>query len=202
MAKAKKTRITQQELKEVLKYDPENGEFIWVAKLSKYSPIKIGGKAGCLGAKGYIQISLGDRRYLSHRLVWLYTSGVFPEEQIDHIDGDRSNNRLENLREVPCSVNLRNQKMRPKNTSGITGVSLQRTKPNGTKVYENWIAQWKDSTGKLVFKSFAVLKYGFEKAKELAIECRIEQIQKLNALGFGYTERHGLPLTYMKDSSI
>ena len=201
MIKAKKTRITQQELKEVLEYNLKTGEFIWLAKLFKYSPIKIGTPAGCLTAKGYIQISLGDRRYLSHRLVWLYHYGVFPEEQIDHIDGDRSNNRLENLREVPCSVNLRNQKMRPKNTSGTTGVCLQRTKAHGTKVYENWVAQWKDSNGKLVFKSFAVLKYGFEKARELAIECRTKQIQKLNALGFGYTERHGLPLTYMKDSS-
>lgn len=189
-----KIKLTQQRLKEVLVYNSETGEFTWSVKTSKYSPVKVGDIAGCSDDEGYNVVMVDGKRYKSHRLVWFYNFGVFPKEQIDHIDGNKSNNRLGNLREVSGSRNAKNQKMFSTNSSGITGVSVQKVTRECGKVYENWVAQWSDSSGKLNIKSFSILKYGYEVAKELAIVIRNEKIRELNILGAGYTERHGLPL--------
>lgn len=99
--------ITQAQLKELLSYDPETGVFTW--NVSK-NAIKIGGIAGGLNSKGYWQIKINLKTYRAHRLSWLYMTGNWPEDQIDHINRNRSDNRFVNLREATQSQNQGNSK--------------------------------------------------------------------------------------------
>jgi hypothetical protein len=96
--------ITQEELKSLLSYDPETGEFTWL--ISKGSRAVKGSKAGSVCQKhGYAFIRLNKKLYRTHHLVWIYCFGIFPSLDIDHINQKRSDNRLSNLREVSRSVN-------------------------------------------------------------------------------------------------
>ncbi len=73
---------------------------------------------------GYRQIGINRRLYKKHRLAWLYMTGAWPRHEIDHINGDRGDNRFCNLREATASENRRNMRKRVNNTSGYKGVSL------------------------------------------------------------------------------
>ncbi len=112
--------ITQELLKEFLNYDPDTGVFTWkIAR--KGSPGK-GRRAGGLDYEGYTRIKIDYKNYRASRLAWLYMNGREPEGQIDHIDGDRSNDSISNLRDVDQTTNGQNQRKNSSNTSGITGV--------------------------------------------------------------------------------
>ena len=87
--------ITQEELKELLDYNPETGLFTW----NVYNNIKNKTTAGTFN-DGYIQIKIKQKIYQAHRLAWLYVYGEWPKGQIDHINGIRDDNRIENLRDV------------------------------------------------------------------------------------------------------
>jgi hypothetical protein len=112
--------ITQNELKNLLHYDSESGLFYWLKKDSR----KI---AGCLRPDKYIQIAINKKQYLSHRLAWLYVYGDSPK-CIDHINGDKSDNRISNLRKANQSQNLHNSKLSIKNSSGIKGISWNKAR--------------------------------------------------------------------------
>ena len=73
-------------------------------------------------SNGYLVVRVNGKLYYSHRLIWLWFHGYFPEHGIDHINRVRSDNRLENLREVSQTCNLRNCGLSVKNTSGVKGV--------------------------------------------------------------------------------
>lgn len=114
-------------LKELLDYNPTNGEF--TRKISTSSNAKVGDIAGSFTPKGYCVISIDGRLFRAHRLAWLYATGSWPKEEIDHISqvtGTHFDNRLENLREASSSENGRNQTMRNDNTSGFYGVSWHK----------------------------------------------------------------------------
>jgi len=112
--------LTQDQLKEVLDYDPETGLFTRKTTWHRYLA---GTVAGCLSPNGYIYMSVNGTRTVAHRLAWLYMTGGFPELDIDHINGDKSDNRWVNLREVSESVNLQNQRRAHRNSqSGLLGV--------------------------------------------------------------------------------
>jgi len=115
-----KLRLTHQELKELLHYDPETGVFTRIIRSG--SRVKIGDTAGGLDKYGYIIISVGGKSYKSHRLAWLYITEKWPKDQIDHINHIRNDNRFKNLREVTHQENHKNQSMQKNNTSGCTGV--------------------------------------------------------------------------------
>ena len=85
---------------------------------------KKGDIAGTLGNKGYYRISLNKKRYVAHRLAWLDVYGRLPDKYIDHINGDRSDNRISNLRVVSRQENSRNQRVRSDNKSGVIGLSF------------------------------------------------------------------------------
>lgn len=113
--------MTQSELKALLHYDPETGVFAWLPR-----PRIRGGKvAGNVSPDGYWRIGLGGRPsklFLAHRLAWLYMTGEWPRLDIDHINGDKTDNRWSNLRDVTRSVNLQNQRRaRSDSTSGLLG---------------------------------------------------------------------------------
>ena len=119
--------LTQKELKARLSYDPDTGVFFW-RKTTMRTDL-LGKQAGCLHTvQGYIEIGIGNKLYKAHRLVWLYVYGRFPKEDLDHINRKRSDNRLENLREVPRYQNAQNQSLRKTSKTGLMGVSFNTQK--------------------------------------------------------------------------
>ena len=104
--------------------------------------VYIGKEAGCVGDRGYSRIVINNKMYRTHRIIFLMHHGYLPTE-IDHIDGDKLNNKIENLRAANRSQNLLNKKISNKNTSGVKGVSWckERNKwevqmyVNGTKKF-------------------------------------------------------------------
>ena len=109
--------LTQDYLKELFEYF--NGDIYW--KLSRSNVIKVGKKAGYLNPNMYLSTSIDGKLYLNHRLIFLMHHGYLPK-YIDHIDGNPSNNKIENLREVTNSQNCQNSKKRINNLSGTKGV--------------------------------------------------------------------------------
>jgi len=110
--------ISQNELHEYLNYDPETGIFTW--KKASSNKTRIGDKAGCIRPDGYILIGF-KKSFLAHRLAFLYMLNETPKF-VDHINGNRSDNRWENLRSVSRSENGRNMKIPLTNKSGVIGV--------------------------------------------------------------------------------
>lgn len=117
--------LTQDRLKSVLDYNPETGIFTW--KVSN-SPKGLKGRDAGSGVNGYIRIGIDRDQYLAHRLAWFYVYGEWPTNQIDHINGDRLDNRIENLRDIERGDNQRNMKLSQRNKIGITGVYWSKTK--------------------------------------------------------------------------
>lgn len=119
-------KISQGRLKELLHYDPDTGVFTW--KIATSNRVKPGNIAGSKGPDGYIRIMVDSRLYLAHRLAWVYLYGVWPDKELDHINGKRSDNWRSNLREATRAENRQNSIVRPDNTVGFLGVSPDRSK--------------------------------------------------------------------------
>ena len=117
--------ITQKRLKELLKYSPDTGELVWVAQSS--NRIKVGEVAGTMLTNGYLNISIDGQRYRAHRLAWLYVYGDLPINQIDHINRNKIDNRIVNLREVSNKENHRNMPLQRNNKTRISGVGWCRS---------------------------------------------------------------------------
>lgn len=115
--------MNAKRLRELLIYDPLTGSF---THRTTRGPCKEGSLAGCLNALGYIRICVDYVDYAAHRLVWLYQFGSFPSSQIDHINGNRADNRLCNLRLADNSQNNQNRPLQRNSTSGFKGVSLHK----------------------------------------------------------------------------
>ena len=113
------SKLTQEKLKELLDYNPHNGDFIWI-KRGKGRPT--GKIAGTKDALGYQTIGISGKTYKAHRLAWLYMEGYFPNNiDIDHIDHNPANNKFKNLRLASRQCNMRNSCSNNKNN--IKGVS-------------------------------------------------------------------------------
>ena len=111
--------LKQARLKEVVSYEPTTGIF---KRLTAARGTKgIGSIPGSKNKDGYIQMRIDRKRYFAHRLAWLYIHGEFPV-QTDHKDHNRSNNKIDNLRNVTHRENGKNVSMNSKNKSGTTGV--------------------------------------------------------------------------------
>jgi hypothetical protein len=109
----------------LLAYDAETGEFRW---LKSRQGIRAGKAVGSIQTFGYRQITIDRRQYLAHRIAWLLTYGKWPDGVIDHINGDGDDNRISNLRACTQSENLQNTKIGIRNTTGIKGVSWDKSK--------------------------------------------------------------------------
>lgn len=114
-------------LREILSYDPETGEFTWL-KPSRFHAEKAGAFAGTLtpnrNGKSYWNISIDGRKHKRSRLAWLYMTGDWPSQQVDHIDGNSQNDRWANLREATATQNAWNHKRRAKRSDLPMGVRL------------------------------------------------------------------------------
>jgi hypothetical protein len=122
--------ITQALLHEMLDYNKESGVFAW--KVRSAQRIRVGDVAGTVNAKGYIGIKLFGKRYLAHRLAWMYVNGDFPDSFIDHANTVRTDNRIDNLRLSTHQENKRNGKLYKNNTSGYRGVAFRKNGWEGT----------------------------------------------------------------------
>lgn len=117
--------LTTDRLRELLSYDPQTGDMTW-KKLPVSKQARLGKPAGYVPAGNYRQIGIGGKLYNAHRLAWLYMTGEWPKHYIDHRDGDKSNNRWDNLREATSSENLCNRGPQ-KNGNRLKGVHHRRT---------------------------------------------------------------------------
>lgn len=110
--------LTQKRLKELILYDSETGI---IKRISNGKPI-------LTNSRGYVVVYVDGRLYFAHRLAWLYMTGNEPENQIDHIDGIKNNNKFSNLRDVTNAINTQNtHKARPCNKStGLLGVTANK----------------------------------------------------------------------------
>jgi hypothetical protein len=117
--------ISADRLRELLAYDPATGHFTW--RENRGGRKFTGLPAGHTTRTGYVEITVDGSQYLAHRLAWLYANGEWPKQFIDHINGIRSDNRIENLRDVDHWTNLQNSASNSaKNNTGKRGVSLYR----------------------------------------------------------------------------
>lgn len=110
--------LTAQRLKELFHYDAETGQF------TRFPANNIRRGQNCVGVikSGYLTIGIDKKRYKAHRLAWLYVHGKWPNDQIDHINGERVDNRISNLRAATASQNKQNaRKARSDSRSGLIG---------------------------------------------------------------------------------
>jgi hypothetical protein len=124
MTKAKITDLTAERLLEVFDYDHERG--VLIRRGGRFKGAICGQEAG---AKKHLRIRVDGEFYALHRLIWLHAHGVWPTEVIDHIDGNRGNNRLSNLRDVDQATNMQNQrKAMSSSKTGLLGAYPWRDK--------------------------------------------------------------------------
>lgn len=123
---------------EALDYNPETGSMTWKTRprshfstdrgFNIFNSSYAGSPAGVIGNHGYLQIHIFGKIYLAHRLIMLIKNSAFPEGDVDHINGDRSDNRLCNLRLVTRQQNLKNRSLPSTNKSGVNGVHWRKNR--------------------------------------------------------------------------
>lgn len=184
----KLSRLTQEELKELIDYDPESGKAYWKERdvkwfkdgkirtaeqeMNRWNLRHAGKEITNLNSQGHIQVRILGRLFLLHRLIWLREYGEWPENDIDHINGIRTDNRLCNLRSVSHRDNLRNRKKFRNNTSGQNGVNLHKNT-------DKWRAAIRNNKGKSIH-------LGLFNTFEEAVCAR-----KAAEVEYGYHENHG-----------
>lgn len=126
--------LTVDLLNHLFEYDKETGNLIWKIKpSSRGHSVKVGDIAGTLKSHGYLCVGINYNSYRAHRLIFLMHKGYLPKT-IDHINGDKLDNRIENLRAATVGQNQHNRKTNANNTSGYKGVGWN-------KAQKKWVAR-------------------------------------------------------------
>lgn len=134
-----KTTLTPSQLRELLHYDADTGALTWRQRAADWfsSPVacarwntRHAGRpaVSVLSASGYLVGSVADEKFMAHRVAWAVYYGRWPEHTIDHINGNRSDNRIANLRDVPEAINRRNTKRGKVSSSGVNGVYFDKAR--------------------------------------------------------------------------
>ena len=135
--------MTPEYWKSIFHYDDFTGKLHWV-KASKTT--KAGDSVKTINKKGYVQFGHKGKCYLAHRIIWAIVYGEYPKHYIDHIDGNPSNNKLDNLRDATSAINQQNfRKASKRSKTGLLGVSSARPgkyfasiRANGKYYYLGW----------------------------------------------------------------
>lgn len=151
-------------VRSVLYYDPLSGVFTWLPRKIKRgcNAHMTGKRAGRVGTNGYRDICIFGRRFREHRLAWLLMTNSMPREEIDHINGEKTDNRWSNLRAATRIQNMHNRGIRSTNTSGFKGVTWSKSK-------SKWVAQIV-SNGKFHFLGHFLTKEKAHSAYQSASE--------------------------------
>jgi len=185
MAKYSYDDLTYEYLHSVLTYDSDTGHLYWKPRPrdmfktiraanawnSRFANERTGNLHKQLSGYRCRHLTLLKKLRLAHRIIWFMYYGEWPKDQIDHINGDATDNRIENLRDVSCQDNQRNVRRKGNNTSGTTGVHWHISK-------KKWEAQIMINDKRLFLGRF--------KHKEDAIAARKAAEKK-----YGYHENHG-----------
>lgn len=174
-------QIPIDRINEILDYRPDSGEFSWKPRgridfrnntsYILFNAKFAGKRAGNLDCKGYIRIGIDGLTFYAHRLAWAVYYGEWPGETIDHSNGDRTDNRIRNLRSVPKSSQSKNRGINYKNTSGHMGIHFCDRRGK-------WIARIGDNGRRRVIGGFH--EYGD------AVKAREDAEREL-----GYHKNHG-----------
>lgn len=178
------TSITSEQLNAALNYCHETGRLTWKKRTPemfkdgktqtaehkcklwniKYSgSVAFNHKVG-----GYFRGCVFGSRLLAHRVIWCMLKGDWPVDELDHINGVKDDNRIQNLREVDRATNMQNAAIKKNNTSGYCGVSLHKTNkrwvahisPNGKRIY---LGSFPTIESAIAAREDANIKYGFHK---------------------------------------
>jgi len=113
--------LTAEIVRRLIDYDPHSGGMWW--RVDRHGKARAGMRATRLKGDGYLQVKVCGRLYAAHRVAWLHFYGVWPEGDLDHINGDPADNRITNLRIANDSLNAANRRAHSTSASGIKGVS-------------------------------------------------------------------------------
>jgi hypothetical protein len=161
-------------IRQLLAENDEGDGLIWLERPGEKTFNKMyAGKPAltALSQTGYLRGTIKGGHYRAHRVLWVLRNGCWPEGEIDHIDGNKTNNKAGNLRDVPKCQNQRNRKMDCQNTSGKMGVWYRKS-------INRWIARITVNNKKIWLGQFTTM--------EAAIQAR-EKAEKLH----GFHENHG-----------
>jgi hypothetical protein len=172
---------TPEDLRVLLRYEPDTGKLFWKPRdrvwfknertFAAWNTLYPGREAFTYIDNGYKQGTIFCKRYRAHRVAWAIFNGKWPQDEVDHINGIRCDNRIKNLRDVPKNINAKNTRRRSDNTSGYIGVS-----------WNKYVGKWTASITILnKMKNLGLFE---------SIEDAIAARQKAE-LGHGFTERHG-----------
>jgi hypothetical protein len=164
--------LTAEYVRECLDYDPETGLFTWKTRpvehfncqgdCNSWNARFAGKKAGKLRNDNYIRIKINNADYFAHRIAWLIVKGKWPDHQIDHADGIRNNNKIDNLSDVPNLVNGRNRKLHRKNKTGHSGIYFRKDKNVWeVKISNNNLGTFKDLDEAVKIRKAAEIEYGY-----------------------------------------
>jgi hypothetical protein len=118
-------KLTVERARQALRYEPETGEFYW--RVWTTARVVVGARAGTIRPpNGYRVVTVDGEKIYEHRLAWFYVHGCWPVDQIDHINGERADNRIANLREAVGSQNVGNTRQRVDSSTGIKGVTFHK----------------------------------------------------------------------------
>jgi hypothetical protein len=152
--------LTQKRLKELVSYNEETGIFTRIIKASSSKPGIVISKPM---KSGYLRMHIDSILYYHHRLAWLYVYGNWPKLLIDHIDGDKSNNKIKNIREANFSENFQNISIVSNAASGLRGAYLD--KKSG-----KWQAK--------IMKNYKSISAGYYDTAELAHKAYLDAKRK------------------------
>jgi len=183
--------LDYEKAKRTFRYEPETGRLFWAEErpVEDFSTVHgwriwsgkhAGNEITCKHNGGYLKLGVTTKKgvrkeYLAHRVIWLLTTGAWPDNEIDHINGLRADNRIANLRAVTCDENAKNAKRRNDNLSGVVGV--QRCKKS-----KKWVVRIKAENRNLYVGSYTLKSDAIAARKEADIK-------------YGYHIGHGKALS-------
>jgi hypothetical protein len=152
--------ITQKDLVDLLDYNKDTGVFMW---RKQRRGIKTGVPLGTCNGFGYLRITVLGKSFYAHRLAWMYVHGQWPVGQIDHINGNKTDNSIKNLRDVSLQANLQNKvKAQANSESRILGVSWHKK----AKKWQAHICVYKQRKYLGLFENIEDAEKAYQKEKQ------------------------------------